>query len=532
MDQSQAGVPAERSRAAARQRKATVFERKSVMTTVEAVRLKCMTPVTPDAVALGGTEVEVRCPADGELLGSYLDTGAIGVEHAIAEAEAAFEDGRWSRLEIAQRAAALTRFADAIDASVADLAKLDALQTGRPLREMNAQVGRVSEWFRYFAAVALTHESSVLPFPGAYHAYTQDGPLGVVALITPWNHPLLILCKKLAPALAAGNTCVVKPSELTPLSSLVLGQIALEAGIPEGVVNVVPGDSTVGRALVGHRALARVDFTGGTETGRAVAVAAAEALTPATLELGGKAPVIVFPDVDLDSAVSGALFAGFIASGQTCVAGARILVDRSVAEEFGRQLAQRADGLRIGHPLADDVQLGPLASERALNGVREAVRRALAEGAKQLSTRADGGLGTDYERGWFHPPVVLGDVTPEMAIAREEVFGPVVTVTAFSDEAEAIAIANSLDVGLGSAVWTRDVARAHRVAKALRAGLVWVNDHHRNAPNAPWGGFGDSGYGRENGLAAYQSYLGTKTVVVRTDPESFDWYAGGEQRYG
>jgi acyl-CoA reductase-like NAD-dependent aldehyde dehydrogenase len=499
---------------------------------VDEAPLDAMPPVTPGGAALQGTEVEVVCPADGRRIGSYLDTGAAGAEHAVEQANAAFDGGGWSGLEVAARAALLNRFADVIDAHVKALARLDALQTGRPLREMNAQVGRVSEWFRYFAAVSLTYESSVLPFPGAYHAYTEEAPLGPVGLITPFNHPLLILCKKLAPALAAGNTCVVKPSELTPLSSLWLGHLALEAGIPEGVVNVVAGGADAGRALAGHRELARVDFTGGTETGRAVATLAAGALTPATLELGGKAPVIVFDDVDLETAVSGMLFAAFIASGQTCIAGARALVHESIADAFAARLAERADTLHLDHPLSERADMGPLASERQREHVRRSLARALEEGAKPLTRRTEADLPEELAGGWYHPPVVLGDVSPEMLIAREEVFGPVATVTPFADEAHAIAIANGVETGLGSSIWTRDVARAHRVAKALRAGLVWVNDHHRNAPSAPWGGFGESGYGRENGLHAYRSYLGTKTIVVRTEPGGFDWYGGGEQRYG
>jgi phenylacetaldehyde dehydrogenase len=493
--------------------------------------LQHMVPVTCGGENLSGHEVTVRCPADGEPIGSYLDTGPEGIAHAVGQAEEAFAAG-WADLEVVARAELLRRFADAIDANVADLARLDALQTGRPVREMNAQVGRVSEWFRYFAAVALTYESSVLPFPGDYLAYTTGVPLGPVGLLTPWNHPLLILCKKLSVALAAGNTCVIKPSELTPLSSLLLGRLALDAGVPPGVVNVVPGDGSAGNALVGDPRLERVDFTGGTATGRAVAQAAARQLTPATLELGGKAPVIVFDDIDLDAAVGGALFAGFIASGQTCIAGARVLVQREIAEQFSERLARRADELRLGHPLTDGVQMGPVTSEAQLERVRAALRGALAEGARQLTRRTEADLDPSLSAGTFHPPVVLGDVTPEMTIAREEVFGPVVTVTTFDDEAEAIAIANGVPAGLGSSVWTRDAARAHRVAKRLRAGLVWINDHHRNAPSAPWGGFGDSGYGRENGLEAYRSYLGTKTVVVRTAATGFDWYSGQEQRYG
>lgn len=489
-------------------------------------------PVFPGAENYPGETLEVLCPADASLLGTCIDPGAAGAKAAIDAATEAFEKGPWGRYENGDRARVLNAFADRIDASIVELAELDALQTGRPIREMRAQVGRIAEWFRYFAAMALTYESSVLPFPGEYRAFTETGPLGPVGLITPWNHPLLILCKKLAPALAAGNTCVAKPSELTPLSSLLLAELALDVGMPPGVFNVVPGAAEVGGAIAGDPRMQRIDFTGGTKTGRIVAGLAAEALTPVTLELGGKAPVLIFEDVALEDAVSGAMFAAFIASGQTCVAGTRLLVHESLAQEFTQQLAQRADQLRLGHPLDESSQMGPLAAARQLEGVSGMVDRALAAGVGRRTQRSSADVSGDLANGWFYPPTVLGDVDAELEIAQVETFGPVVTVTPFKDEAEAIALANGVDTGLGSSVWTNDVSRAHRVASALNAGLVWINDHHRNSPSAPWGGFGESGYGRENGLEAYRSYLGTKTVVVRTGDSGFDWYAGGEQRYG
>jgi acyl-CoA reductase-like NAD-dependent aldehyde dehydrogenase len=483
-------------------------------------------PATADAAT-----VEIRCPADGSLLGTVEHGGADAMDRAIGAAAAAFAVGGWSRLDGAARGRVITRLADLLDAEIDDLARLDALQTGRPIREMQAQVGRLSEWLRYHAALATTHESSVLPFPGAYRAYTVEEPLGVCGLITPWNHPLLILVKKAAPALAAGNAIVVKPSELTPLSSLRFAELAAQAGIPEGIVQVVPGGTEEGRALVADPRIARLDVTGGTGTGRAIAAAAGANLVPLNLELGGKAPVIVFDDMDLDAAVSGALFATFIASGQTCVAGARVLAHASIADELAQRLARRADAIRLGLPLDPASQMGPLASAAQLERVRGMIAVAEQAGARRL-TDDWRPLPDELQQGHFQRPVVFDRVTPDMEIAREEVFGPVVPVLAFEDEMQALAIANAVPTGLGASVWTRDVARAHRVAEQVKAGIVWINDHHRNAPSAPWGGFGDSGYGRENGVTAYQSYLAPRTVVVRTDAAAFDWYDGSPQRYG
>lgn len=479
----------------------------------------------------GGSTVEIRCPADGAVLGTVVHGGAPAMAVAIGRADDAFRSGAWSRLDGAARSRVVNRLADLLDREIDDLARLDALQTGRPIREMQAQVGRLSEWLRYHAALAATYESAVLPFPGAYRAYTVEQPLGVCGLITPWNHPLLILVKKAAPALAAGNAIVVKPSELTPLSSLRFAELALEAGIPEGTVQVVPGAADEGRALVGDPRIARLDVTGGTATGRAIAAAAGTNLVPLNLELGGKAPVVVFDDMDVEAAVSGALFATFIASGQTCVAGARVLAHASIADAFAQRLAERADAIRLGLPLDPESQMGPLASAAQLDRVRGMIAAAEQAGARRL-TDDQRPLPADLLDGHYQRPVVFDRVTPDMAIARDEVFGPVVPVLPFADEEEAIAIANAVPTGLGASVWTRDVARAHRVAERITAGIVWINDHHRNAPSAPWGGFGDSGYGRENGVTAYQSYLAPRTIIVRTDAAAFDWYDGSPQRYG
>jgi acyl-CoA reductase-like NAD-dependent aldehyde dehydrogenase len=395
---------------------------------------------------------------------------------------------------------------------------------------MAAQVGRLSDFFEYFAAAARTAEGEVTPFAGPYLNYTRHVPLGVVGLITPWNHPLLILTKKLAPALAAGNTVVIKPSELTPTTTIELARLCKEAGFPDGVVNVVPGyGADAGRRVATHPAIQKVDLTGGGESGARVGAEAASHFALVSLELGGSTPILVFDDVDLDQAAAGATFAAYIAAGQSCVAGARLIVHESILDPFADALVRRAARIRLGDPLHPDTQMGPVASSRQYGRVLAAIRGAEAAGARLL---VGGRAVTDppFDAGYYIAPTIFADVTPAMAISQEEIFGPVTTILRFRTEEEAIAIANGSRYGLGAAVWTRDVARAHRVAHALESGVVWINDHHRIDPAMPWGGFKESSIGREVGLQAYRAYTQSQTVVVRMTNEPFDWYSG-EGRY-
>jgi acyl-CoA reductase-like NAD-dependent aldehyde dehydrogenase len=474
--------------------------------------------VTPTKI---GT-LDVLNPATGEVIATVPDGGAEDVDGAVRAARRAFDEGPWPRMERSERAKALNRFADAIDASLDDLFRLETRNNGRPLRETRAQVGRLSEWFRYNAALLLAERTAVVPMPGPYVNYLLRHPIGVCGLLTPFNHPLMILAKSLAPALANGNTVVIKPSELTPLTTLELARIAGEAGIPDGVVNVVCGlGSRAGRALAEHPGVARLTFTGGTDVGREIGVAAAKRFARATTELGGKTPVIVFADAGVDRAVAGAAFGAFIAAGQTCICGSRILVQEEIYDQVVDGLAQRASGIRVGDPADEATQMGPLISARQRERVLGYV--GLGEG----TVVAGGGtpsLPAPLDGGFFVEPTVIRDVTNDMRVAQEEIFGPVAVVIPFSDEDDAVAKANDIRFGLGSAIWTRDVARAHRVAPRIRSGMVWINDHHRLDPASPWGGVKDSGIGREGGWESFHEFSDVQSVTVRTSADDVDWY--------
>ncbi len=474
--------------------------------------------------AQSGRAAAVIGPAANEEVGQVAVGGPADIDLAVAAARRAFDDGPWPRLSASQRGRYLLRIAALLERDAAEIARIESTNNGKPIRESaDIDLPLVVDCFEYFAGYATKLTGHTLPVPGDVLAYTVREPMGVVGAITPFNFPLLLATWKLAPALAFGNTVVIKPSSETPLSTLRLGEICQEAGLPPGVVNIVTGDATAGARLVAHGAVDKISFTGSTQVGKEIAAAAAGNLKRVSLELGGKAANIVFADAPLEDAVAGALFGVYWTQGEICTAGSRILVQRSIFEAFVARFTERVRSLRLGDPLDRATQIGPLVSKRQLERVIGHIDAGRAAGARLL---VGGGRPTDpgLARGNYVEPTVFIDVRPDMSIAREEIFGPVAVIMPFDTAEDAIRLANDSAFGLTAGVWTGDVKLAHRMARALRAGTVWVNMYNVVTSEAPFGGFKESGWGRENGPYALEAFTEVKAVYVNLAERSLDWF--------
>ena len=482
-----------------------------------------MTDLKKYRMLIGGQWVEPASGAWFESLNPYTAApwaliprgGKDDVERAVAAAKSAFYGDDWRKLTATARGALLFKLADLIAADAAGLAEIETTDNGKLIAEMRGQLNYIPQWFRYFGGLADKIEGRVIPIdkPGVFN-FTREEPLGVVAAITPWNSPLLLAAWKLAPALAAGNTVVWKPSEFSSVSALVFGELFERAGFPPGVVNIVTGfGAEVGEPLIAHRDVAKIAFTGGDKTGEHVYALAARGLKHVTLELGGKSANIVFDDAEIDQAVKGVVSGIFAATGQTCIAGSRALIHRPILDRFTDELLALAKTARMGNPLDLGTQVGPITTQPQYQKVLDYIRVAKEEGAV---CRLGGAPAARPEcgQGWFVEPTIFTGVKPDMRIAQEEVFGPVLSIIPFDTEDDAVRIANGTVYGLAAGVWTKSIRRALLMSERLEAGTVWVNTYRAVSYMSPFGGYKRSGIGRESGIDAIREYLQTKSVWI------------------
>ncbi|MDP9602976.1 aldehyde dehydrogenase [Variovorax sp. NFACC27] len=475
---------------------------------------------------LGGGDVyESLYPATGEPIARLRAASLADVEEAIAGADRAFRTSGWAQRLPHERAAVLHRVAQLIREESESLAQKQRLDNGKPINETRNLVASAAGTFQFFAAALETLEETITPSRGAFVTMSVHEPMGVVAAITPWNSPIASEAQKLAPALAAGNAVVVKPAEVTPLMALELARICEKAGVPKGIVSVLPGrGSVIGDAITKHPLVKRVSFTGGTTTGKHIAHIAADKMMPVSLELGGKSPTMVLDDADLDHAVNGVLYGIFSSSGESCIAGSRLFVARGIYDEFITRLAEGANALRVGDPASERTQMGPLITAKHREGIERYVDLGVSEGGR-IRTGGVRPHGDGYDRGYFYKPTILEGLTNSARISQEEIFGPVLVAMPFDSEEELIEQANDSVYALAAGVWSRDFKRAWKLGRAVQAGTVWVNTYKQFSVSTPFGGWRDSGLGREKGREGIFQYMEQKSMYWGTNEQPLPWAA-------
>ena len=471
--------------------------------------------------AASGKTFPVYDPSTEEVIAQVAAADAADVDRAVKAARAAFDSGPWAQTTAQDRGRILFKLAEKIRQNTPALAELECRNTGKPIVEAEYDIADVATCFEYYAGLANKVTGHVNPVPANALSFTMKEPVGVAGQIIPWNYPLLMAAWKLAPAIAAGCCCVLKPAEQTPLTALEFANYFDEAGLPSGVVNIVNGfGETAGAALVAHPGVDKIAFTGSAAVGKIIVKAAADTLKRVTLELGGKSPNVFFADADWEAAVDGALFGVFINQGEVCSAGSRILVEKKIYSKFVEAMTEKAKRIKLGPPLERETKMGPLVSKEQYDRVGSYLEL----GKKEAKTAFGGGRPKQIAKGYYVEPTIFYDVDNNARISREEIFGPVASVIPFDGEPDAIRIANDTPYGLAGAVWTRDIYKAFRVVKALRAGIIWVNHMQPTYVEAPWGGYKQSGFGRELGPWGLEEYLETKQVFVNLDENPIGWY--------
>jgi betaine-aldehyde dehydrogenase len=467
------------------------------------------------------TYIPVLDPSTEEVIAEVPDATTADVDRAIAAARHAFDEGGWPQTTAQERGRILFRIAEKIRAEAPALAELESRNSGKPIVEAEFDIADAATCFEYYGGLATKISGTVNPVPDNALSLTLKEPVGVAGQIIPWNFPLLMAAWKLAPALAAGCTCVLKPAEQTPLTVLKLAGWLTDCGLPPGVVNIITGyGETSGARLVEHPHVDKIAFTGSAAVGKIIMRSAADSLKRVTLELGGKSPNIFFADADFEAAIDGALFGVFVNQGEVCSAGSRVLVERSIYSKFVEAMTEKAKKIVLGPPLDRDTKMGPLVSKEQFDRVRSYQEL----GKSEAKTAIGGNRPKGFDLGYYVEPTIFYDVDNSARIAREEIFGPVATVIPFNDEKDALRIANDTPFGLAAAVWSRDIYKALRMVKAIRAGIIWVNHMQPTYVEAPWGGYKQSGFGRELGLHGVDEYLESKQVHINLNEQPIGWY--------